>query len=250
LEATFVGATLPTAGKTRGRRFPRLATDDDSDEDDDDDSGEMPVGTPPGASVSKVLEMLGLGAKPAQSDPRVEELVRAAVDNDAAAIEKLVAAGADLNASAPLKAPAGGASSLTTQMLTGNGIPFPVTPLLAALASRHTDAARKLIELGADVQSAHPVLGTPVHAAAMSGNPALLQLVLNAGGDGNALNTQRQTPLQALQYFRQMTGRLGALGPLGAALQGKMKAQWEKMMPDALGMDECEQILRERTSQK
>jgi ankyrin repeat protein len=194
-----------------------------------------------------MLKMLGLGGKAPPADPLVQQLVDAAAANDVAGIDRLVSAGAAVQGMAPLKQKAPSeASPLGARMLGGSGLALPVTPLMAALASKQIEAARRLIELGADVKAQHPLLGTPVHIAAGTGAAELLRLVLDAGGDPKALNIQKQTPRQALQHLRQMIGQIANLGLLGAMFGKNLKSQFEKMMPSAQDLDACEQLLRER----
>jgi hypothetical protein len=251
LEATFLGASPPASRGFRGprrARFPAIMSDDDADEDDDEDAGSTPGA--PGGLASNILKMFGLGGAPAPSDPQVERLVQAASDNNIAEIDQLVAAGANINGQAPLKLkPSSASSPLAARMLAGGGLSFAVTPLLAAVANKQLDAARRLLELGADAKIQHPMFGTPVHAAAAGGVVDLLRLVLDAGADVNALNAQRQTPLQCLRYFRQMTSQLANLASLGAALGRSTQAALEKAMPSPAALDECENLLRERGGQ-
>jgi hypothetical protein len=250
--ATFVGNSKPAA--KRGRRAARLrlhepALDDDEDSDDDPASG-------PGAAPGNMLAMLqglGLTTDPVQADPLVERLVQAAAANDTAEIDRLVAAGANVNGTAALQRPTDDRTQ-PLPMLAGRGFSFPVTPLQAALGNKHVEATRRLIELGADVKANHPLAGTPVHTAVLTGNVDLLRLVLDGGGDPNALNLRGQTPLQALEHFRQMLGQLGQGGVLAAALRGKAAGQvsehLKKIMPSAEAFAACEQLLRERAAQK
>jgi hypothetical protein len=248
LDAVFAGSTPPAAGGGPRRRpaLPRLARDEDEDEDEDDDEAGAPrIGGPGGPSVSQVMEMLGLGTAPPPADPLVEGLVKAAAADDVAEIDRLAAAGADVNGTAVLKA-AAGTSPVPGGVLTRAGIPFPTTPLMAALTNKHAAAARRLIGLGADVNAGHPILGTPVHAAAGAGDPALLRLVLDSGGDANAKNMHGHTPLESLQHFRRLTSQMSRLGALGAVLGGPLKAQLEKLMPAPEALDECERLLRDR----
>jgi hypothetical protein len=89
------------------------------------------------------------------------------------------------------------------------------------------------------------LFGAPVHAAASSGVPQLLRLMIEAGGDVNALNAQKQTPLQGLRYFRVMASQVQAmnLGALGAAMGKNLQAELEKVMPAPEALDECERLL-------
>jgi hypothetical protein len=254
LEVVFVGTQRPGHGAREPwqHQAPSLRLHGDSDDEGDDEGesergGRGPMARMPMGPSADILKMLGLGGKLAPADPLVQQLVDAAAANDVAEIDRLVSAGAAIQGMAPLKQKTPSeASPLGARMLGGGGLALPVTPLMAALASKRTDAARRLIELGADVKAQHPLLGMPVHAAAGSGDVELLRLVLDAGGDPKAVNVQRQTPLQAVQQLRQMIGQIASLGPLGAMFGKNLKAQFEKMMPSAKDLDACEQLLRER----
>jgi len=251
LDATFVGREKPSGGSARGqRRAPLPASMAEEDVEDEGEEDAAPGSASPSGLASNVLKMFGLGAAPTPADPQVERLVQAAADNDLTAIDQLVAGGANINGQGPMKPKLTGASSsMASRMLAGSGMSFPVTPLMAAVANKHVEAARRLLELGADAKTVHPLFGTPVHAAVASGSVELLRLVLDAGGDANVPNAQRQTPLQFLRYFRQMTSQLGNLASLGAALGKDMQAEFHKAMPSAAGLEECEQLLRERGGQ-
>src|SRR5262249_14684708 len=137
-------------------------------------------------------------------------------------------------------------SPMRTLMISVTGLSVPVTPLMAALASKQIAAARRLIELGADPNARHPIFGAPLHWAAGSGEVELLRLVLDAGGDPKALNAQGQTPLQALQHLRQMLGQMTKLGQLGAMLGKNVIEEFERIAPKAQALEACEQLLRER----
>jgi hypothetical protein len=256
LEAVFVGTQKPGYGARepwQPQASPLRLHDDFDDEGEGDDEGESeqrgrgPMARMPMGPSADILKMLGLGGKAGPADPLVQQLVDAAAANNVAEIDRLVSAGAAIQGMAPLKQkkPAE-ALPLGARMLGGAGLALPVTPLLAALASKQIDAARRLIELGADVKVQHPLLGTPVHIAAGSGDAELLRLVLDAGGDPKAVNAQNHTPLQAMQQLRQMVDQIAKLGPLGAMFGKNLKSQFEKIMPSAQDLDACEQLLRER----
>jgi hypothetical protein len=219
----------------------------DESADEEEDGGQAPPHGVPGGSSADILKMLGLGGAPASADPQVQKLVEAAAAGDLAEIDRLVTAGAEIKGLASLKQKAPSKSSLLRSQLRGGaGISLPLTPLMAALACKQIAAARRLIELGADLKAQHPFLGTPVHVAAFGGNVELLRLVLDAGGDPKAVNGQRQTPLEALQQFRQVLGQMTKLGHLGATFSKDVTAELEKMIPEAQALEGCEQLLRER----
>jgi hypothetical protein len=219
------------------------------DEDDDERADDKPISGAVAETVREMQKMLQSGAKPGSFDANVEKLVHAAATGDLATIERLVAEGAKINELAPLSLATRPGSS-PAQTLLGGSLVFPVSPLMGAVAHKQIAAVRRLIELGADVNGRHPIVGTALHAAAIGSDPALIKLICEAGGDVNALNLQRQTPLQTLQYFRQMTSRLNQLGALNPAMVGALKSQWEKLMPAAEVLDECERILRHHASKE
>ncbi len=73
------------------------------------------------------------------------------------------------------------------------------TPLHYAAYFGHTELARYLLEIGADVAaiSMDPLRNQPLHAAAGSGYPEISRLLLDAGADVNAEQTGQWTPLHA-----------------------------------------------------
>ena len=120
---------------------------------------------------------------------------------------------------------------------------IPVSPLYAAVSGKQLSAARRLIELGADMSESHPLLGTPVHTAATGGAPDLLQLLLDAGADVNELNSRRQTPLQALEELRKVMSQFGNLGSLGASMPETFRSQ---IAPLTQAWDACRRLLTDR----
>jgi uncharacterized protein len=73
------------------------------------------------------------------------------------------------------------------------------TPLHYAGYFGHADSARYLITIGADVTalSLDPLRNQPIHAAAASGSDEIVQLLLDAGADPNAVQAGQWTPLHA-----------------------------------------------------
>ena len=158
-------------------------------------------------------------------------------------MERLVAAGATVEGEAPLKPPTSGPSSFGAPMMPARPA-FPVTPLLAAVAYKQVDAARRLIELGADVHARHRLCGTPLHGAVSAGSPELVRLLLAAGADVNERNAQGRTPLESLRAVRTMLGQFGSLGALGGQFAKRIESELNRLTPTA-GWDECERLLRE-----
>jgi hypothetical protein len=214
-----------------------------------DTTEDPPVaGAPDLAVLSGLEELLADRNVPAASETAVA-MVTAAVGGDVAELRRLVAAGAPLDDESPAALPGG-------QSLAGLGMAIPgevpqvaMTPLIAAIAHTQADAAAALLELGADANRQHALYGSPVHASAGSGNPTLLALVLDAGGDPNATNQQGQTPLQVLTASRQQLDALeqarSLLSSLGAATPDLLEqlGPTEEMLR---GWDACEEVLRSR----
>jgi ankyrin repeat protein len=71
------------------------------------------------------------------------------------------------------------------------------TPLHYAAYFGHTDVARYLIAIGADVSSISmdPLRNQPLHAAATSGHPEISRVLLDAGADVNAEQSGQWTAL-------------------------------------------------------
>jgi len=246
-EAEFFGTEPPKSPKApRGPAILRFPEGDAADADASEDEPIDDESAPPAGFLGRNMEkFLGFLRPAAPHDPLVAELVQAASEGNVSEIDRLVAAGVDIEGTAPLKLPKQESTPLVARMLQGGGLSIQVSPLLAAVAGKQLDAARRLIELGADVNAGHVIFGTPVHGAASGGAPELLRLLLDAGGGINEVNAQGQTPLQALLAFRAMANQLDQLRSLGAALPAGFLAQFEKLLPTE-GWDECEGLLRER----
>jgi uncharacterized protein len=73
------------------------------------------------------------------------------------------------------------------------------TPLHYAAYFGHVDAARYLVEIGADLSAItlDPLRSHPLHAAASSGQVEIVRLLLDAGADPNAEQTGQWTPLHS-----------------------------------------------------
>ncbi|XP_039599524.1 ankyrin repeat and SOCS box protein 9-like isoform X3 [Polypterus senegalus] len=69
------------------------------------------------------------------------------------------------------------------------------TPLYAASAKQHLETTRKLLELGANVNTGKEQ-DTPLHAAARSFNSDLVQLLLDHGANVRARNAEGKCPLE------------------------------------------------------
>jgi ankyrin repeat protein len=72
-----------------------------------------------------------------------------------------------------------------------------VSALYVAAMCGQADAARALIEAGADLKSATREAGTPLHAAARAGHGQIVKLLLDAGADPNAATDREGLPIHA-----------------------------------------------------
>jgi ankyrin repeat protein len=246
-DATFVGTKKPPAPGTgvRGPRLPMAGGETEEQYPDEPDAAPM-FGSPAEQSAM-AKQWLGFGGS--MSDPVAEALVQAAAENNIAEINNLAAIGADLNLSAPAtKWP--GEPPLVAQQLANAGIALKVTPLIAAVLMGQHGAVRRLIELGADPNDSVAMCGTPLHASVTSGNASMMRVLLNAGANPSVRDAYGQTPLDALERRRLMPERLAQLEALGASMGSNLIEQFEKRMPPAAALDECERILRERLNRK
>ncbi len=240
IDAQFVGTDEPELDEPPTHlKFPRLRSD--SDEDDDADKPRGAAGLLKGALGSLFG---GLGKSASKQDPLVAQFVEAAANGDLATIERLAAEGVDVNASGPVKIDWPGQSAQMAEMFARMAPTFPAPALFAAVAHKQLDAARRLIELGADVSFLHPLFGSAVHTAATAGSSDLLRLLLDSGADVNALNAQRQTPLAALRAIQQIIGQWRNLQSLGLGLgsAGLTAADVQRALPTE-GWTECERLL-------
>ena len=99
----------------------------------------------------------------------------AAFFGQTAVVERLLAAGADT-------------AAVSRNSLTN-------TPLHAAVAGGHGDAALRLIERGAPVGVADAGGHTPLHIAAEAGYVPIVKALLDRGADPHAVDAEDKTPL-------------------------------------------------------
>lgn len=116
-------------------------------------------------------------ASPAAGEDATSALVAAARKGDGKAIARLLEGGAKVDARGE----------------------YGVTPLFAASLYGQADAAKLLIEKGADLRAATSDDGTtPLHAAAFFCHTGVVKRLLGAGARINALNGRSETPLDAV----------------------------------------------------
>ncbi|MCH2115673.1 MAG: acyltransferase family protein [Pirellulales bacterium] len=92
---------------------------------------------------------------------------------------------------------------ITTHADTGGDINAPEptsgsSPLLIAALYGQLEAARSLIEHGADIQNKNPDGSTPLHVAAFFGYREIVELLLAEGADPNLKNNKGETPLDTV----------------------------------------------------
>lgn len=203
--------------------------------------------------ASGLAEMLGADLVGTNADPQVTALVQAAAGGDTDEVDRLLAHGVAIDSEAPAPLPG-------VQPMAGLGQLFPhgvpkiaMTPLLAAVANKHLRTAERLLDAGADPNHAHPLFGTPVHAATGAGDGELLQLLLNRGGDPGARNAQGQTPLDLLEASRATMERLAQAQSLMESMGMEVPGVTdplpvEKLLSDLMlpkeGWVACERMLK------
>jgi len=126
-----------------------------------------------------VIALLVVCGQTAQStaEEQTVDIWTAAAEGNIEAIKQHVSAGTDLNA----KEPAGGS-----------------TPLMVAALFGQTEAARLLIENGANLNARNNDGGTALHAAAFFCHTRTVKLLLDKGADVNAKNIRAETPLDTV----------------------------------------------------
>lgn len=128
-------------------------------------------------------------------------------------------------------------------MLPGHG-----TALMAAAEANCTDAARMLINSGANVNLGFPGQGTPLSIAASNGALPVVQLLLNRGADANASLPGQNTPL--VEAIREGDiAIVKALVEKGADINGKSPISGNRTPLDLAerhGEDEIAAYLRSK----
>lgn len=206
------------------------------------------VGVPDLEALAGLNELFPDVAGPEASESAVA-LVAAAVGGDVLELRRIAATGAPLDDEAPAPLPGGQSLAGLGMAIPGKIPEVPMTPLIAAIAHAQADAVTALLDLGADPNHQHALHGSPVHAAAGSGNPELLAMVLDAGGDPHVRNQQGQTPLQVLTASRQQLDLLKQATDLLSSMGAATPEVIEQLAPSAelaVGWNACEAILHLR----
>lgn len=220
--------------------------------DSDDEDGDDPESGPSllrGRSglAGRVAEILGIDQDNSPVDPKTAALVQAATHDDAYEIARLLAQGAAIDAEAPAPIPGGQPLAGLGQLFPAGPPKIPMTPLLAAICHKHSVAAERLLEAGADPNRVHRLFGTAMHVAAGGGEVHILQSLIDHGGDVNARNAQGQTPLEIVTIGRTSADRLAQAQAMMQAMGTKIPGfvgQLSSLTLPAAGWDECERLLR------
>jgi ankyrin repeat protein len=119
------------------------------------------------------------GLQTSESAPKVD-LHSAVVTNDLEVIRQHIKAGSDLNVLEPSRAS---------------------TPLITAAFMGNTEAAKILIDAGADLDYQNADGSNALHTAAVFGKTEVAQILIDAGIDLNSQNNQGATALHTAAFF-------------------------------------------------
>ena len=177
-------------------------------------------------SVDAVTALVEAGADVNAADPQLgHSVLMLAVRSDNAPIVKLLLTrGAKFDARTRVGAkpaarpPGAGGGSHGVGIVRsgvppqGEQLPTPggMTPLLYAARDGSFDAARVLIEAGADLNAADPNGMTPLMMAITNGKIPVAQLLVDKGADVRAADWYGRTPLWAAVEIRNLDMRSGA----------------------------------------
>jgi len=220
-------------------------------DDGDGGPGDSPLG--PGL-FERLAKKFGLATGDTPADPQAKALADAAVTGNTAEIERLLSAGIGIDADAPAPLPAQMTAGLTEMLTAGAAAGIMprlpqiiMTPLLAAILNKQRQAVAFLVSRGADLKRVHPRFGTAVHAAVGVGDAEILELLIEQGADVNAVNAQRQTPLQliaanraAIEHLVQLHATMEAMG---LRRPGLAIPSVTEHLPTQ-GWDACERLLK------
>jgi hypothetical protein len=223
-------------------------SNDGNNFDGDDDDGGSPIPRRPKRLPDMLSGLLGLAKKTVAQDPKAEALVQAAVNDDVDAIDRLLSEGVTIDAEAPAQFAAEQTTAGLGQLLPAGVPKVAMTPLFAAVIHKHPRAVLRLLDGGADPNHAHPLFGTTIHAAVGVGEPELLRLLIDRGGNVKASNARGQTPLQAIEVGRATKDRLvqaqAMMKSMGMQIPG-FTDQLSNVTLPLEGWDACEKLLKE-----
>jgi ankyrin repeat protein len=161
----------------------------------------------------------------------VHQLVTAAVQGDGAAVARLLAAGADPNGSVPAQSPSGEA--------------FQSTALCAAAEYGWLEAARLLVDGGADPSLVKGNCRTPLMAAAVNGHLEVLRLLLGRGAAVDAVDPGTGGTAFHVACINNQPDCAEALARAGCDVGVKSKSGWTgRKGAEARGSKDAERRLR------
>ena len=154
------------------------------------------------------LQVVKLLSEHASNSMQSQNLWKAAAAGDLTAIKKALDEGKKINALEPQSG---------------------ITPLGWAALNGKTEAAKLLIEKGADVNARNKDGATPLHAAAFLGHLEVAKLLIEKGADINAQNNDGSTPIAVTQVDWSLTQFVIGLLQLKAD-EAEVKAGREKVL--------------------
>ncbi|MBW3564649.1 MAG: ankyrin repeat domain-containing protein [Acidobacteria bacterium] len=150
-------------------------------------------------------------------------------------------------ASAILAGEAADGNLLAIRALLERGVPVDAgfeSPLIAAARSGQADAARLLIEHGADISKEGVAGGNAIMIALLEGFPEVLDVLLEAEADLNAISSEGDTPLGLAARFGGpgMVGRLLAVDGIEIDIRDG-EGRTPLMHAAEMGCDRCVALL-------
>lgn len=199
------------------------------------------VGSAPAGTLSPGLGFGGGGMPSLDSllafaqDPN-QKLMFAVLARNSAAASEAIAAGADVNVAQGavlMNAVAIGSEELTRLLLeNGANRASASSAVVAAVSTGNESLTRLLLERGADVRQVAAVGWTLLHFAVQGRNPAIAQMLLDAGADRTARDGQGHT---AADLADAMIGQLKTATEIAAA-SGQPFPQGEQILPGLLAV--------------
>src|SRR5439155_544216 len=137
-------------------------------------------------------------------------------------------------------APVGRGHDVATQPLAIDAWPMerPIRTLFDAVLTGDPDAARRLLQEGADPNQRNPEGATPVmfvSPGAQAGYVAVADALIGAGADVNAVNNKGETAASLALRYGRMDALVRLLLAHGADANGRGAMSWTPLMEAARG---------------